>query len=102
YVGLALADSASPDAPIVAEYGISRAGFLTFPLVHQGIILGELRLAARSGERLRERDHRLIADLAPQVAAAVHAVGLSQELRLPLQPLIQPLGGEGPRIPRRR
>ena len=41
------------------------------------------------GERLRERDHRLIADLAPQVAAAVHAVGLSQELQLARQRIVQ-------------
>ena len=60
-----------------------------FPLVHQGVALGELRVAARAGERLRERDHRLIADLAPQVAAAIHAVGLSQELQLARQRLVQ-------------
>ena len=36
----------------------------------------------------RERDHRLIADLAPQVAAAVHAVGLSQELQLARQRIV--------------
>ena len=89
YVGLALADGASPEAVVVAESGISSGDFLTFPLVHQGIALGELRLAARAGERLRERDHRLIADLAPQVAAAVHAVGLSQELRLARQRIVQ-------------
>jgi two-component system NarL family sensor kinase len=78
YVAIALADGALREAAIAAEYGIPSADFLTFPLVHQGIALGELRLAARPGERLRERDHHLIADLAPQVAAAVHAVGLSQ------------------------
>jgi signal transduction histidine kinase len=89
YVGLALADAASRAAEIVAEYGISSADFLTFSLVHQGIALGELRLAPRAGERLRERDHRLIADLAPQVAAAVHAVGLSQELQLARQRIVQ-------------
>jgi signal transduction histidine kinase len=54
-----------------------------------GIAVGELRLAARPGERLRERDRRLIADLAPQVAAAVRAVGLSQELQLARQRIVQ-------------
>ena len=68
------------EAGAVAEYGTPGAGSLVFPLVHQGSPIGELRLTPRPGERLRERDHRLIADLAPQVAAAVHAVGLSQEL----------------------
>ena len=46
--------------------------------MHQGLAVGELRLAPRSGEQLREADRRLIADLAPQVAAAVHAVGLAE------------------------
>lgn len=89
YVGLALADGASQEAEIVAEYGKSSADFLTFPLVHQGIALGELRLAPRARERLRGRDFRLIADLAPQVAAAVHAVGLSHELQLARQRIVQ-------------
>ncbi len=89
YAGVALADDASREAAIVAEYGISSGDFLTFPLVHQGTALGELRLAARPDERLRERDHHLIADLAPQVAAAVHAVGLSQELQLARQRIVQ-------------
>ena len=89
YVGLALAEGGSREAAVVAEYGTASADFLTFPLVHQGIVLGELRLAARPGERLRERDHHLIADLAPQVAAAVHAVGLSQELQLARQRIVQ-------------
>ena len=89
YAGVALADDASREAAIVAEYGISSGDFLTFPLVHQGTALGELRLAARPDERLRERDHHLIADLAPQVAAAVHAVGLSRELQLARQRIVQ-------------
>ena len=89
YVGLALADDGPRGAIITAEHGIPKADFLAFPLVHQGIALGELRVAARAGERLRERDHRLIADLAPQVAAAIHAVGLSQELQLARQRIVQ-------------
>lgn len=90
YVGLALAgDDAPPEGEAVAEYGTPGGDILAFPLVHQGIPVGELRLAPRSGERLRERDHRLIVDLAPQVAAAVHAVGLSQELQLARQRIVQ-------------
>ena len=79
YVGLVVAGRrASGDGEAAAEYGTPGADVLALPLVHQGAPVGELRLAPRPGERLRERDHRLIADLAPQVAAAVHAVGLSQ------------------------
>jgi signal transduction histidine kinase len=89
YIGLALVGGASREGETAAEYGTPSTDLLAFPLVHQGIAVGELRLAARPGERLRERDHRLIADLAPQVAAAVHAVGLSQELQLARQRIVQ-------------
>lgn len=90
YVGLALAgDDAPRDGAAAAEYGTPGTDLLELPLVHQGVPVGELRLGARPGERLRERDHRLIADLAPQVAAAVHAVALSQELQLARQRIVQ-------------
>ena len=89
YVGLALAADAPREARVAAEYGTPGADVLAFPLVHQGIAVGELRLSPRAGERLRERDHRLIVDLVPQVAAAVHAVGLSQELQSARQRIVQ-------------
>ena len=89
YIGLALVGGASREAETAAEYGTPSTDLLAFPLVHQGIAVGELRLAARPGERLRERDHRVVADIAPQVAAAVHAVGLSQELQLARQRIVQ-------------
>jgi signal transduction histidine kinase len=90
YVGLALAaDDAPREGRVAAEYGTPGADVLAFPLVHQGIAVGELRLSPRVGERLRERDHRLIVDLIPQVAAAVHAVGLSQELQSARQRIVQ-------------
>jgi signal transduction histidine kinase len=73
----------------VAAYGPPTAEALLLPLVHQGVPVGELRLAPRPGERLRERDRRLLADLAPQVAAAVHAVGLSQELQAARRHLVE-------------
>jgi signal transduction histidine kinase len=90
YVGVALADDGvSEDRRAVAEYGTRGPGMFALPLVHRGVEVGELRLAARQGERLRERDHRLIVDLTPQVAAAVHAVGLSQELQLARQHIVE-------------
>jgi signal transduction histidine kinase len=90
YVGVApTGDDALPDGVAVAEYGTPGQDIVAFPLVHQGITVGELRLAPRAGERLRERDHYLIVDLAPQVAAAVHAVGLSHELQLARQHIVQ-------------
>ncbi|MEO5634699.1 sensor histidine kinase [Gaiella sp.] len=90
YVGVALdAGNNTGLFEIAAEYGISGADSLTVPLIHQGAVLGELRFAPRPGERLRERDHRLISDLAPQVAAAAHALGLSRELQLARQRIVQ-------------
>jgi signal transduction histidine kinase len=77
YVALTLAGSDD----VAAAYGSSDGAPLRFPLVHQGRTVGDLRLAPRAGEQLREADRRLIADLAPQVAAAAHAVGLAQELQ---------------------
>ena len=89
YVGLAVAgDDAPQDGATAAEYGLPGGELLVVPLVHQSAAVGELRLGPRPGERLRERDHRLIADLAPQVAAAVHAVALSQELQLARQRIV--------------
>jgi two-component system, NarL family, sensor kinase len=90
YVGVALADDGvSEDRRAVAEYGTRGPGMFALPLVHRGVEVGGLRLAARQGERLRERDHRLIVDLTPQVAAAVHAVGLTQELQLARQHIVE-------------
>ncbi len=89
YVGLVLVGDGAPrDGATAAEFGRSGGELLVVPLVHGSAAVGELRLGPRPGERLRERDHRLIADLAPQVAAAVHAVALSQELQLARQRII--------------
>jgi signal transduction histidine kinase len=64
-----------------AVYGRRGGDAVVFPLVHRRATVGDLQLAPRPGERLRERDRRLVADLAPQVAAAVHAVVLAEELQ---------------------
>jgi len=90
YVGLAVAsDGVTRVHEVTAEYGTLGAEILIVPLIHQGTTVGELRLAPRAGERLRERDDRLVADLAPQVAATVHAVGLSHELSAARQRIVQ-------------
>jgi signal transduction histidine kinase len=84
YVAVTLASSDE-----VAAYGRPVGTALGFPLVHQGSVVGELRLAPRAGEQLRAADRRLIADLAPQVAAAAHAVALAQELQAAHRRLIE-------------
>jgi signal transduction histidine kinase len=85
YVAVTLAGSDE----VAAEYGRPVGTPLGFPLVHHGIVVGELRLAPRAGEQLRAADRRLIADLALQVAAAAHAVALAQELQAAHRRLIE-------------
>jgi signal transduction histidine kinase len=85
YVAVALAE----DEP-AATYGSPRTTeMLVVPLMHHDLRVGELRLAPRPGERLRQRDRHLIEDLAPQVAAAVQAVALSRELHAARQRLVE-------------
>jgi signal transduction histidine kinase len=74
---------------VVVAYGTPAPVSLRSPLVHHGVTVGELLVAARAGESLREGDRRLIADLAPQVAAAAHAVGLAHELRAARRRLVE-------------
>ncbi len=89
YAALTVGGDVNRPAREVASYGSPGEDITVVPLVHQGAPVGELRLATRAGERLRERDHRLIADLAPQVAAAAHAVALSQQLQAARRRLIE-------------
>jgi signal transduction histidine kinase len=92
YVAVTRTPSNAPnDGPgaVAAVFGMPDAAPLGVPLLHNGIGVGELLLAPRAGERLRETDRRLLADLAPQVAAAVHAVGLTEELQTARRRLVE-------------
>jgi GAF domain-containing protein len=89
YVAVAVDADRSPGTTTAAYGARGSAEVLVVPLVHHDTAVGELRVSPRPGERLRERDHRLIADLAPQVAAAVHAVTLSRELQSARQRLVE-------------
>src|SRR4051794_9436866 len=89
YVELRVSVRGSDSYEVAAEYGTTDSNVLVVPLVHQGATVGELRLAPRAGERLRERDHRLISDLVPQVAAAAQAVALSRELQDARQRIVE-------------
>src|SRR5262245_7421319 len=75
YVGVSAAGGEE-----IAAYGTPSENAQVYPLLHHGVSVGELNVAPRPGERLRPRDHRLVADLAPQVAGAVRAVELAHEL----------------------
>jgi signal transduction histidine kinase len=74
---------------VTAAYGTPDTAPLAVSLLHNGVGVGELLLAPRAGERLRDADRRLLADLAPQVAAAVHAVGLTEELQAARRRLVE-------------
>jgi signal transduction histidine kinase len=69
-------------APTASVGAVAGGDPVIFPLVHQGENVGRLVLNPRApGERFDERDMRLLADLAGQASAVVHAVRLSAELR---------------------
>ena len=58
------------------------SGTLSFPLVYQQEMIGQLILAPRApGEEFSSQDKRLLSDLAHQVAIAAHAVRLTADLR---------------------
>jgi signal transduction histidine kinase len=85
YVALALVGGDD----IEAVYGSPGRNPFEVPLAHQGKAVGTLSLSPRPGEQLRDADRRLIADLAPQVAAAAHAVGLAHELQAARRRLVE-------------
>jgi signal transduction histidine kinase len=66
---------------VVAGHGNSGAMAMRFPLIHQGLTIGELVAAARRDERLSARDERFLQDLAPQLAVALHAFQLTLDLQ---------------------
>jgi signal transduction histidine kinase len=92
YVAITRTSSSTPGdghGVVTAAYGTPDTAPFGVPLLRNGVHVGELLLAPRAGERLREADRRLLADLAPQVAAAVHAVGLTEELQAARRRLVE-------------
>ncbi len=57
------------------------AGAQAFALTYQNELVGELRVAPRPGERLSDKDVRLLADLARQAGVAIHAAQVTGDLR---------------------
>ena len=61
----------------------------TIPLVHHGTTVGRLLVRPRPGEdRLGDEDLRVLTDLAPQVAVAVHAARLTEALQASRERLV--------------
>jgi signal transduction histidine kinase len=79
-----------PNGPsLAAESGHPSAHLITIPLVHQGVTVGELRVAARTGEEeLGLTDRRLLSDLARPVAASVRALVLTAQLQAARERLV--------------
>ena len=71
----------SVEGGIIARFGSTGAGAIRIQLVQLGEIAGELVASARPGEVLSPRDQALLDDLGPQLAIAVHALELTNELR---------------------
>lgn len=74
---------------IVASHGAVVENPVTFPLVDQGEVMGELLVAPRSAEEtFDEKDRRLLSQLARQAGPAVHAVLLVEALQRSRQQLV--------------
>jgi signal transduction histidine kinase len=64
------------------EYGVSAGEQVTWPLVYQSELVGELRVSPRApNEAFTEADKRLLADMAHQMGIAVHATRLTTDLQ---------------------
>lgn len=64
----------------VASCGRIGAATHRVPLVFRGVTVGELVVAGRPGTTLGRRERAVLADVAPVLAAGVHAVAVSDEL----------------------
>ncbi|WIG59972.1 MAG: Two-component system sensor histidine kinase [Ktedonobacterales bacterium] len=65
-----------------AQYGVPIAAHITFPLVYQSELLGELHVSPRApDEPFTEADKRLLKDIAHQTGIAVHATRLTADLQ---------------------
>ena len=80
HAAIVLAGKDGPET--VAAHGRPEGEPVAVPLVHGDERLGHLLVSPPSaGERFSPADHRLLRDLARQAGAAVHAVGLTRDLR---------------------
>jgi signal transduction histidine kinase len=69
------------DGQGVASHGQVGVDAVRTPLIYQGLMIGELVATPRRDEHLSPRDQRFLHDLAPQLAVALHALGLTADLQ---------------------
>ena len=79
YTAIVLDGEDGPET--VAAHGRPEGEPVAVPLVHGDERLGRLVASPPPEERFSPADHRLLRDLARQAGAAVHAVGLTRDLR---------------------
>jgi signal transduction histidine kinase len=71
------------------SYGKPSTHLVTYPLEHQGEVVGQLRVAHRApGEDFTEADERLLRSIARQAGAAIHVVELTTDLQYSRQRLV--------------
>jgi signal transduction histidine kinase len=67
---------------VVESFGKPESDLVTYPLTHQGEVVGQLCVARRTaGEDFNEADDRLLRSIAQQAGTAVHAAHLTDELQ---------------------
>ena len=90
--------------PLMAEWGERRADKLEeVTLLYGGTRVGMLLLEARVGEQsLRDDDRALLAELAPHIAVAVHAVAIGTALQRSRRQIVTVLEEERRRLRRDR
>ncbi len=67
---------------VAAAYGQQHSALVTFPLVYQSEIVGQLRVASRAAdEPFTKADKRLLEDIAHQAGIAAHATRLTLDLQ---------------------
>ncbi|HSM54885.1 MAG TPA: histidine kinase, partial [Candidatus Sulfomarinibacteraceae bacterium] len=73
----------------VESYGKPVPDPITYPLSHQGVLVGQLQVARRGpDEEFSDADERLLRNIARQAGTAVHAVQLTADLQRSRQQLV--------------
>lgn len=79
----------SPDEEMLAQFGAAVDAPIVLPLTNQNEAVGQLLIAPRApGEAFTPAEDRLLAGIARQAGAAVHAVQLTAELRRSRQQIV--------------
>lgn len=86
---VAIAVKRGEDLEIAEAHGSAIDEPLTYPLLHQGEVVGRLLVGRRSpGENFTEADDRLLHGFARQAGTAIHAVKLTADLQHSRQNLV--------------